>query len=66
VNNLAASLHAQSAVPLEFPGATLYQVGAQAHNNFTGTVYVAASRLLAPRTAWLDFLLDNRYPLANR
>ncbi len=46
VNNLAASLHAQSALPLETAG-MLSQVGAQAHNNFTGTVYVATPQLLA-------------------
>ena len=47
VNSLAASLHARSAVPLESTGATLYQAGAQAHQNFTGTVYVATPQLLA-------------------
>jgi putative ABC transport system permease protein len=47
VNNLAASLDAQSAVPLEFAGATLFQVGAQAHSNFSGSVDVATPQLLA-------------------
>jgi putative ABC transport system permease protein len=52
VNTLAASLHAQSVVPLETAGsqpqiAELYKVGAQAHNNFTGIVYVATPKLLA-------------------
>jgi putative ABC transport system permease protein len=48
LNTLAASLHAQSAVPLE-SAAILYQAGTQAHSpqNFTGTVYVATPRLLA-------------------
>ncbi|MGH3229675.1 MAG: FtsX-like permease family protein [Streptosporangiaceae bacterium] len=48
LNTLAASLHAQSAVPLE-TSAFMYQVGTQAHDprNFTGTVYVATPRLLA-------------------
>jgi putative ABC transport system permease protein len=47
VSSLAASLHARSAVPLESMGATLHQVGAQAHKDFTGTVYVATPQLLA-------------------
>ncbi len=47
VSSLAASLHAQSAVPLESTGATLHQAGAQAHKDFTGTVYVATPQLLA-------------------
>ncbi len=47
VSSLAASLHARSAVPLESTGATLHQVGAQAHKDFTGTVYVATPQLLA-------------------
>ncbi|HEV2260064.1 MAG TPA: FtsX-like permease family protein [Streptosporangiaceae bacterium] len=48
VDSLAASLHARSAVPLEFAGG-LHQVDAPAHgpSNFTGTVYVATPRLLA-------------------
>jgi putative ABC transport system permease protein len=48
VDNLAASLHARSAVPLE-SAAWLYQVGAQAHgpSDFTGNVYVASPQLLA-------------------
>jgi putative ABC transport system permease protein len=47
VSRLAVSLHAQSAVPLESAGATLHQAGAQAHKDFTGTVYVATPQLLA-------------------
>ena len=47
VSNLDASLHAQSALPLESAGAMLNQAGAQAHDNFTGTVYVATPQLLA-------------------
>jgi putative ABC transport system permease protein len=47
VNNLAASLHAQSVLPLESAGAMLNQAGAQAHDNFTGTVYAATPQLLA-------------------
>jgi putative ABC transport system permease protein len=48
LNTFAASLHAQSAVPLE-TSAHLYQVGTQRHSprNFTGTVYVATPQLLA-------------------
>jgi putative ABC transport system permease protein len=45
VNSYAASLHAQSALPLETTGATLYQLGTQ-DNNFTGTVFVATPALL--------------------
>jgi putative ABC transport system permease protein len=44
---LAARLHARSAVALESTGATLHQAGAQAHKDFTGTVYVATPQLLA-------------------
>jgi len=47
VNGLAASLQARSALPLESTGATLYQVGARAQENFTGSVYVATPQLLA-------------------
>jgi putative ABC transport system permease protein len=47
VNNLAASLHAQSVLPLEAAGADLFQAGAQDGSNFTGTVYVATPQLLA-------------------
>jgi len=46
LNSLAASLHAGSAVPLE-SAATLSQAGTPQHDNFTGVVYVATSRLLA-------------------
>jgi putative ABC transport system permease protein len=48
VDNLAASLHARSVLPLE-SGPSLYQVGLPANSpfNFTGTVYVATSQLLA-------------------
>ena len=47
VSSLAASLQARSAVPLESAAATLHQAGAQAHKDFTGTVYVATPQLLA-------------------
>jgi putative ABC transport system permease protein len=47
ISSLAASLHARSAVPLESADATLHQVGAQTHKDFTGTVYVATPQLLA-------------------
>ena len=33
-------------MPLESAGATLHQAGAQAHKDFTGTVYVATPQLL--------------------
>jgi putative ABC transport system permease protein len=48
VDSLAASLHARS-VPLQFTGATLYQVGTPQNSpsNFRGTVYVATPQLLA-------------------
>ncbi len=46
LNNLAARLHAGSAVPLEY-AAGLDQAGTSPHNNFTGSVYVATPRLLA-------------------
>jgi putative ABC transport system permease protein len=48
VDSLAASLHARSVLPLESAG-MLYQAGAPVHgpSNFTGTVYVATTRLLA-------------------
>jgi len=48
VDSLAASLHTRS-VPLEFAGATLYQVGTPENSpfNFTGTAYVATPQLLA-------------------
>jgi putative ABC transport system permease protein len=47
VNTLAASLRAQSVLPLESAGAMLNQAGARAHDTFTGTVYVATPQLLA-------------------
>ncbi len=47
IRGLAASLRARSAVLLESAGATLHQVGAQAHKDFSGTVYVATPQLLA-------------------
>ncbi len=47
LSSLAATLHAPSAVPLESAAATLHQAGAQAHKDFTGTVYVATPQLLA-------------------
>jgi putative ABC transport system permease protein len=45
VDSYASSLHAQSVLPLEVTGVTLYQVGTQ-DNNFTGTVFVATPALL--------------------
>jgi putative ABC transport system permease protein len=45
VNSLAASLHAP-VVPLEV-SASLFQADAPAHQNFSGSVYVATPRLLA-------------------
>jgi putative ABC transport system permease protein len=45
VHNFAASLHAQSVLPLETTGAMPYQLGTQ-DNNWTGTVYVATPALL--------------------
>jgi putative ABC transport system permease protein len=45
VNSFAAGIHAQSVLPLEISGVTLYQVGTQ-DNNFSGTVYVATPALL--------------------
>jgi putative ABC transport system permease protein len=45
VDSFAASLHAQSVLPLETTGATLYQVGTQ-DNNWTGTVFLATPALL--------------------
>jgi len=47
LGGLAARLHARPAVALESTGATLHQAGAQAHKDFTGTVYVATPQLLA-------------------
>jgi putative ABC transport system permease protein len=47
VSGLAARLHARSPVVLESSDAALHQVGAQAHKDFTGTVYVATPQLLA-------------------
>jgi putative ABC transport system permease protein len=41
----AASLHAQSVLPLETTGATLYQLGT-GNNNWSGTVFVATPALL--------------------
>jgi putative ABC transport system permease protein len=46
LSNLAASLHAGAAVPLE-TAAQLTDAGASAHSNFTGSVYVATPQLLA-------------------
>jgi putative ABC transport system permease protein len=45
VDSVAASLHAQSVLPLETTDATLYQLGT-GNNNWTGTVFVATSALL--------------------
>jgi putative ABC transport system permease protein len=47
VSSLAASLHAQSVLPLEWAGAGLNQVDAKQHDHFTGTMYVATPQLLA-------------------
>ena len=47
IGSLAARLHARSALRLESVMATLHQVGAQAHKDFTGSVYVATPQLLA-------------------
>ena len=46
VSNFATSIHAQSVLPLETTGATLFQLGTN-NNNFTGTVYVATPALLS-------------------
>jgi len=45
VDSYAAALHAQSVLPLEITGATLFQLGTR-DNNFTGMVYVATPALL--------------------
>jgi putative ABC transport system permease protein len=45
VDSYAASLHAQSVLPLETTGAMLFQVGT-VDNNWTGTVFVATPALL--------------------
>jgi putative ABC transport system permease protein len=45
VDSYAASLHAQSVLPLETTGATLYQLGTR-DNNFTGQVFAATPALL--------------------
>jgi len=47
VSSLAASVHARAAVPLESAAATLHQVGAQVHRDFSGTLNVATPQLLA-------------------
>ena len=46
LSTLAASMHARSTVRLESTSATLHQMGAQAHRDFSGTVYVATPQLL--------------------
>jgi len=46
LSNLAVSLHARSAVPLE-SAAGLYQAGTSPNSNFTGGVFVATPQLLA-------------------
>jgi putative ABC transport system permease protein len=46
VSSFATTLHAQSVLPLETTGATLFQLGTQ-DNNFSGTVYVATPALLS-------------------
>jgi putative ABC transport system permease protein len=45
VDSYAASLHAQSVLPLETTGAMPYQLGTE-NNNWSGTVYVATPALL--------------------
>ena len=48
VDSFAASLHAQSVLPLEDSFVELYQVGTQGpHDHFNGSVYVATPQLLA-------------------
>ena len=48
VDNYAAGLHAQSVLPLEASGVSLYQAGTQGpHDHFNGSVYVATPQLLA-------------------
>ena len=48
VDSYAAGLHAQSVLPLEASGVSLYQVGTQGpHDHFNGSIYVATPRLLA-------------------
>ena len=48
VDNYAAGLHAQSVLPLEMSGVSLYQAGTQGpHDHFNGSVYVATPQLLA-------------------
>ena len=48
VDSYAAGLHAQSVLPLEVSGVSLYQVGTQgSHDHFNGSVYVATPQLLA-------------------
>jgi putative ABC transport system permease protein len=48
VDSYAAGLHAQSVLPLEDSGVSLYQAGAQGpHDHFNGSIYVATPQLLA-------------------
>ena len=48
VDSYAAGLHAQSVLPLEASGVSLYQAGTQGpHDHFNGSVYVATPQLLA-------------------
>ena len=48
VDRYAAGLHAQSVLPLEAGGVSLYQAGTQGpHDHFNGSVYVATPQLLA-------------------
>ena len=48
VDSYAAGLHAQSVLPLEASGVSLYQVGTQGpHDHFNGSIYVATPQLLA-------------------
>ena len=48
VDSYAAGLHAQSVLPLEASGVSLYQAGTQGpHDHFNGSIYVATPQLLA-------------------
>ena len=48
VDSYAAGLHAQSVLPMEASGVSLYQVGTQGpHDHFNGSIYVATPQLLA-------------------
>ncbi|MGO9187224.1 MAG: FtsX-like permease family protein [Streptosporangiaceae bacterium] len=48
VDSYAAGLHAQSVLPLEASGVSLYQAGTEGpHDHFNGSIYVATPQLLA-------------------